>query len=535
MARKQARPRPVQYMTLAPLQTTCRAWSCQMRMGHHSHRTVTTLHGVTQVILKVYRCRNTECSRFHRPIRPEEEGGWALPHGEFGLDVIALVGALRYQQQRSIPQIHEELLRRGLQVAERTVTNQLYRYEELLALYLADERRLCERLKEHKQVILALDGLQPDVGHEVLWVLRDCCSGEVLVARSLLGATEKDLAPLLEEVASLCRTLEIPIKGVITDGQRSIRNAVASALPDIPHQLCHFHYLREAAKPIADADRHAKKELKKHVRGVRPIERALEKRTDEEAEAIRGYCLAVRSALTDDGRPPLDADGLQLKKRLQDISDSIARVEQQRKLPDELSRLQQLVQAGLTATEHLWPAIEQAYAWVHQAAHLLANADQHDVDTLKKKYQQLLSPMAQQQDQLGTLVSAVEHFQKVTTSYWDGLFQCSQVNDLPRTNNDLEQFFGTARHVERRATGRKRASPTLVVRGSVRVVAAGASRLMSVSVAELRPSTVTAWQALRQTLEYRHEGRRRQLRFRRDPQTYLASLEERLCRSGLPS
>lgn len=143
--------------------------------------------------------------------------------------------------------------------------------------------------------------------------------------------------------------------------------------------------------------------------------------------------------------------------------------------------------------------------------------------------------MAQQQDQLGALAPAVAHFQKVMTSYWDGLFLCYQVNDLPRTNNDLEHFFGTARHVERRTTGRKRASPTLVVRGSVRVVAAGASRILSVSATDLRPSDVTTWRALRQTLDYRHEGRRKQLRFRRDPQTYLASLEERLCRSGLPS
>src|SRR5260370_27821797 len=201
-------------------------------------------------------------------------------------------------------------------MAQRTVTDQLYRYEELLALHLADSERLKERLKEHQQVILALDGLQPDVGHEVLWVLRDCDSGEVLVARSLLGATEKDMVPLLEEAASVCQQLNIPIAGVITDGQRSIRNAVASALPEIPHQLCHFHYLREAAKPIAAADLHAKKELKKQVRGVRPIERSLEGRTEEEAEAGRGYCLAARSVLTDDGRPPLDADGVRLKDRL---------------------------------------------------------------------------------------------------------------------------------------------------------------------------------------------------------------------------
>jgi hypothetical protein len=306
-------------------------------------------------------------------------------------------------------------------------------------------------------------------------------------------------------------------------------------LPDVPHQLCHFHYLREAAKPIADADRHAKKELKKQVRGVRPIERSLEGRTDDEADAVRGYCLAVRSALTDDGRPPLDADGLKLKKRLQDIADSIARVEQKRKLPDELNRLQRLVQAGLTATENLWPAIQQAYMWIHQAAHLLANAEQHDVDTLKQEYLQLLATMARQQSLLGALAPAVAHFQKVTTSYGDGLFACYRVNGLPRTYNDLEQFFGTARHLERRVTGRKRASPTLVVRGSVRVVAAGASRIVSSSVAELHPSDITAWHILRQMLDYRHEGRRNQLRFRRDSQAYLASLEQHLFRSGLPS
>jgi hypothetical protein len=256
---------------------------------------------------------------------------------------------------------------------------------------------------------------------------------------------------------------------------------------------------------------------------------------DEKAEAVRGYCLAVRSALTDDRRPPLEADGLKLKRRLQEISDSISRVTKKQEIPNELSRLQRLVQAGLTATENLWPAIQQAYVWVHKAAHLLANAEQRDADTLKQEYQQLLATMVQQQDLLGALAPAVLHFQKVTTSYWDGLFACYQVNDLPRTNNDLEQFFGTARHVERRVTGRKRASPTLVVRGSVRVVAAGASRIISVSAAELRPSNVLAWRTLRQTLDYRHEGRRKQLRFRRDPQTYLASLEERLCRSGLPS
>jgi transposase-like protein len=117
--------------------------------------------------------------------------------------------------------------------------------------------------------------------------------------------------------------LKVPIQGVVSDGQHSIRNAVAKALPGVPHQLCHFHYLRESARPLYEQDRHAKKELKKRVRGIRPIERQVERRTDEQAEAIRGYCSAVRSAITDDGRPPLRPSGLRLHERLSAIRSSL--------------------------------------------------------------------------------------------------------------------------------------------------------------------------------------------------------------------
>src|SRR5437588_8833671 len=231
MARKRARPSATDQRTLDVLQTTCRVCGRRLQMARHGHRKVTTLQGVYALTLKLYRCQNRQCPRFQQMCRPEEEGGWALPHGEFGLDVIALGGTLRYQQQRSIPQIHQELVRRGLQVAQRSVTDQLYRYEELLALHLADVQRLQERLAHQQPGLLSLDGLQPDVGQEVLWVLRDCVSGEVLVARSLLGATENDLVPLLEEAASICRKLGLPIAGVISDGQHSIRNAFVGVLP----------------------------------------------------------------------------------------------------------------------------------------------------------------------------------------------------------------------------------------------------------------------------------------------------------------
>ncbi len=154
-------------------------------MAYRSVRTITTLEGVCQLLLTIRRCHNRACPRYRQPYRPEEEGHWALPHGEFGLDVIALVGTLRYERHQSVSEIHEELCKRGVSIAERTITNLLARYEELVTLRLTDQACLRERLATQGHVILALDGLQPDVGHEVLWVLRDCVSGEVLVARSL--------------------------------------------------------------------------------------------------------------------------------------------------------------------------------------------------------------------------------------------------------------------------------------------------------------------------------------------------------------
>ena len=145
---------------------------------------MTTLHGLCRLTVVIRRCRNQTCERYHVAYHPEEEGIWALPHGEFGLEIIALVGLLRYGEHRSVPEIHQHLRLRGLQLSERSVTHLVQRYEELVALHLWDDTRLQERLKEQGQVIVAIDGLQPDVGHELLWVLRDCLSGEIRLSRA---------------------------------------------------------------------------------------------------------------------------------------------------------------------------------------------------------------------------------------------------------------------------------------------------------------------------------------------------------------
>jgi hypothetical protein len=459
----------------------------------------------------------------------------ALPHHEFGLDVLALVGRLRHAEHRSVPEIHQELTRRGVAVAPRSVSNLLDRYDELRALATADRERLHALLSKQRRVVLAIDGLAPDVGHEVLWVLRDCLCGEVLLAKSLLSSTSKDLEALLTEVR---QALPVPITGAISDGQDSLRKAIAQALPGVPHQQCHFHYLREAARPIYEADRHAKKELKKWVRGVRPIERQAEGEQTEEAEVVRDYCGAVRSALTDDGRPPLCASGLKLQERLAGIAASLDRVATKAGcLPKGLQRRRRLLRRGLDKTASLWPPVRATYRWVKRVARLLENKGKRSGKQVRRGLSALLSKIRQAalESKDPVVAGQLRHFAKVTRSYWRGLFHCYDWPDIPRTNNDLEHLFGSHRYHERRASGRKQASPGLVVQGSVRVVASLATRLRPGEGLKLPTGYVADWRRLRAELDKRRENRRKQRRFRRDPAGYLRQLEERCLAPSLPA
>jgi hypothetical protein len=333
MARRTPRPMATHEKTLYPLREVCEGCGQPLWVAYHGHRDVVTLSGQWHLTLVISQCVQPDCPNYHRRQRPEEEGRWALPHGEFGLDVIALLGQWRFREHRSVPEMHQALLARGVSIALRSVTHLMHRYEELVALRVADQERIRVLLQEQGHVILALDGLQPDVGHEVLWIVRDCLSEEILLARPLLSSTQGDLTALLTEVKQVLERWKVPVTGIISDGQETIGSAVAFVFPEVPHQRCQFHYLKDATKPLYEADRHAKTELKKQLRGVRPIERALEEHPTPENDAIRGYCLAVRASLTDDGRSPLDAPGLRLYERVSQISDSIGRIQEKKGYP----------------------------------------------------------------------------------------------------------------------------------------------------------------------------------------------------------
>ena len=183
----------------------------------------------------------------------------------------------------------------------------------------------------------------------------------------------------------------------------------------------------------------------------------------------------------------------------------------------------------------MWPDIERVYPWVHKAAHILNNPDAEDAATVQRRFDGLVGARARHRGRAGSLSGAVDHFCKVARSYRPGLFHCYAVPDLPRTDNDLEHEFGSQRYHERRATGRKTASPAAVLRGEARLVAAVATRQHAPSGADLGNADRERWGRLRQRLDRRRQTRTLRTRFRRNPDAYLAELEEKACQLTLPS
>ena len=177
--------------------------------------------------------------------------------------------------------------------------------------------------------------------------------------------------------------------------------------------------------------------------------------------------------------------------------------------------------------------MECAYAWVHAAARILGNTGDESAALVRRRFDGLIGAMLRHHERAGALSPAIEHFAKVARRSRPGLFHGYAVPGLPRTNNDLEQLFGSQRYHERRATGRKAASPAVVLRGEVRLIAAIATRRHPPAARDLGRVSRERWRELRHRLEQRRHARTLRTRFRRDPHAYLAELEQAACQLTL--
>ena len=305
---------------------------CGAELGY-SHlvwaKPIQFLTGPEHVANLGFRCRNPRCAFGRTVYRSAQAEGRQVHGAGYGLDVVARIGHLRFAQHATRAEIWQEL-RAGahpLQLSERHVQNLL---EVYLALLRASQQDLTVRLAAtvaaHGGLILALDGLQPESGNEQLWVVREVLSGAVLGAENLPQAT----APMLGRLLQPIQATALPVLGVVSDAQESIRLAVAEVFPGVPHQLCQYHALREAAEPLWEADRHLLAEAKHELRGLRDIEERTRRPeqpepTDPASTVVLDTVLALRQVVRERGTLPFDFAGLRAMEALGELGQTLDR------------------------------------------------------------------------------------------------------------------------------------------------------------------------------------------------------------------
>jgi hypothetical protein len=430
---------------------------------YRKRRWIVQLSGQLEVITHYLQCPDTVCPMHEALYRSDAEDRLALCGYTFGLDVVAKIGQLRYYGNQTITDIHQQL-QDALTISLKEIALLCEVFLALVNTVAQQDRQLLELLQQLGSIVLSIDGVQPEKGNETLYLLREVRLGRVLVARNLASSATPEIETLIKEVL----VLGIPVIGVVSDMQRSICLAIERQLPDVPHQICHYHFLKDLAQPLCEADRNFKTQLKHRIRKFQPITQLATAQSETpEAKILRDYGLAIQQVLQQDSLYPLAPPGVQLFKNLQAIANSVARAIQQ--YPSQL--IQRLLNrlACLSNYQTRFEQLRQGFEAVHQIAELLEGQSDEN-----QAQQQLQSYIAQWIKNLGSAQTAEnevlntwgKHVERITHVFLPKLFAYCRQPLLPHTNNALEIFIGHLKQTRRKTTGRKNVQAFILREGA---------------------------------------------------------------------
>jgi len=337
------------------LDRACPVCGRPMHICDHRYRRFHTLDGPVQLICKLNHCPDPACPGHARTKSPELEITLALPQMAIAWDVFCWIGHRRFSRHMAVSLIRSELLDDyQIKLSDDAIEEYIRRYQAMLAARQQDAESLRRHYESATEIILCIDGLQPEKGHEALYVVRELTRKRVWFAEPLLSATEDEIRRLIQKAKEWAQSLDVAVGLWMSDKQDAFVTGIAAEFPDVPHRYCDNHFLRDLAQPVLEADSHAKVRMRKKVRGLRAIEQAVlrrqkaqtqEDRTPETSEAtgtvtvadpssavvagagrvVLDYCAAVRGILNDDQGGPLDPPGLRMAEALHEVQESIHR------------------------------------------------------------------------------------------------------------------------------------------------------------------------------------------------------------------
>src|SRR5439155_697435 len=280
-----------------------------------------------------YRCPDAQCPGSPRTYRSAAADALALPGFTYGLDIVLLVGRLHLGKHQTVDEVHEELLERlaplGVKISRREI---LYLFEAYCTLLRAsseakDDQEWLSQVKKNGGIIVSVDGIQPEKGNETVYVVRDALTGRVLAAENVTSSETPVMKALLAPVVAL----GVKVLGTISDAQESELLAVQELWPEVPHQVCQFHVLRDASKAAFEADKQVKtamrKRLQPKVREVRKqIKKHLATASPNEAKqlvVLDDYATGIVTALNTDGLQPFKYATVEASQMLEEIEASL--------------------------------------------------------------------------------------------------------------------------------------------------------------------------------------------------------------------
>jgi hypothetical protein len=455
-------------------------------------KTVQMLDRVVSVASRPGRCPHTTCTGSRMRLLSAAGQRIALAGSTYGYDVLVRIGWRRQEHHATYSEIHTELAAQ-VRISESHVR---YLYQQVyLPLLACHERQhqahLAQLAKQHGGLIIALDGLAPQGGEPQIWFIRELASGLTLRSGWLCQQDQ----PTFEAFLAPLKHLEWPILAVLSDKQTGLVPAVATVLPRSRHQWCQAHYLRNLAEPLAEADAAFKGALRQHVRqqvgdvirqdprtapgqaGVltvtgllpsplaepeTPASQGLTPTTSptalkpEAQEVLMQLFHHTHYLLTLKGRPPFRLAGMETYERLQHVArcslDLLAKGYEPR-----LAQLYQGLKSALFPFAQTYQALQQGAAWLHDIAYILEPTATQPMrgDQVAGQLRNYLDAVLHASAVTPTIARFGLHLDKVSRSYWPGLFHCYDVPGLPRTNNELESRFRDTRRRLLRTTGQK--------------------------------------------------------------------------------
>jgi len=318
-----------------------------MHICDHRYRHFYTLEGPVELVCRLNHCPDSRCPGHAKTKSPEVEPTIALPGWGIAWDVFCWIGHRRFSRHWSIPQIRGELHDTfTIDLTEPGIANYIRRYQAMLAARQQDPEALRRHYQDTEALILSIDGLQPEKGHETLYVVRELTGKRVWFAEALLSGTTPEVQRLITRAKQWADALGKPVVLWVSDKQDAFVTGIAAEFPGVPHRYCANHFLRDLAKPVLEADSHAKVQMRRKVRGLRGIERSVLGRRHESApegsppapaavevtatddpsgDVVLEYCAAVRGILNNDQGGPLHPPGLEMSDALAEVRQSLGR------------------------------------------------------------------------------------------------------------------------------------------------------------------------------------------------------------------